>query len=152
MKTIMLILMVCSLAACSEPVDPRTQFVLADAQQRWNTAGQQWPEKDLRVLEYGMSQYRSFCAACHLSSGEGQATMGAPALIENSFARGPVNDVTLKILLGKRGSSMPAFARSLDDEQVAAILSYVRNAWGEQSGELVSGEEVAAVRAQGKTS
>jgi mono/diheme cytochrome c family protein len=45
---------------------------------------------------------------------------------------------------------MPAFRKSLQDADLALILSYVRNAWGNQQGNLITMAEVAAVRAAGK--
>ena len=145
MRTIVALMLACLFVACSEPVDPRAQFNLEAAQARWNSPGKQWQEAELRQLEYGMHSYNSFCAACHLTSGEGQAVMGAPALVNNSFVRGPVDDVARKVLFSK-GSSMPPFNRSLDDEQIAAILSYVRNAWGDQTGSLIEQQQVTRAR------
>ena len=150
MRAIFLLLACCLVSACSQPVDPRDQFSLEAAQARWNTAGIHWQEADLRQLEYGMSLYNSFCAACHLSSGEGQSVMGAPALRKNSFVRGPIGDVAKKVLFSN-GSTMPSFHRSLDDEQVAAILGYIRNAWGDQTGSLIEQQLVARVRQPGKS-
>ena len=139
------ILMSCLMAGCGKPADPRDAFNLKNAEMKWNSTTRQWIEPELRQLEYGESLYNSFCAACHLSSGEGQALMGAPALKDNGFVRGPVKAVAGKLLFSK-GSSMPRFDRSLDDHQAAAILSYIRNAWGEQVGEVIKADVVAAVR------
>lgn len=133
------------IGGCGKPVDPRESFNLERAEMKWNSTTRQWIEAELRQLEYGESLYNSFCAACHLSSGEGQSVMGAPALKDNGFVRGPVKAVAGKVLFST-GSTMPRFDRSLDDRQVAAILSYIRNAWGKQLGEVVKADVVARAR------
>jgi len=91
----------------------------------------------------GAALYASNCASCHGAEGQG---MGAvfPALAGNeALADGKyVVDV---ILHGKPGTSMPAFASSLSDDEIAELASYIRNAWGNSYGD-VSAAEVAALR------
>jgi cytochrome c oxidase subunit 2 len=136
--------------ACGKAADPAEQFNVRKAEAKWNSTKRQWLELELRQLERGESLYNSFCAACHLSSGEGQLAMGAPALRDNAFARGAEKPLVRKVLFSS-GSTMPPFAASLDDAQIAAILSYVRNAWGDQLGDPVKASLVAEVRQVGKS-
>jgi mono/diheme cytochrome c family protein len=52
------------------------------------------------------------------------------------------------VLFGR--GTMPAFGKSINDADVALILSCVRNTWGNQQGDLIDAADVAAVRAAGK--
>ncbi|MGZ3272543.1 MAG: c-type cytochrome [Caulobacteraceae bacterium] len=67
------------------------------------------------------------CAACHQAKGEGVA--GAfPPLAGNKFVQGDPKGPAYVVTHGRGG--MPNFADDLDDQQIAAILSYVRTSWG----------------------
>jgi len=84
------------------------------------------------------------CSACHQRGGTG--IEGAfPALKGNPFVQSEATPVITTVLKGRAG--MPTFASSLADEKIAAILSYVRQAWGNQAG-AITPDDVAAVRLQ----
>jgi cytochrome c oxidase subunit 2 len=121
-----------------EPVD------LEAAAQQWNTADRQWNDAALTQLVEGERLYRKRCAACHLATGGGQLTIGAPALKNSAVVTGPVRGFMETVLFGR--GSMPAFRTSINDADLAAILSYERNAWGNDRGDLVTAAELAAVR------
>jgi len=90
----------------------------------------------------GKTMFAKNCAACHQASGAG--IPGAfPALKGNVLAQGDPAIVVTTVLKGRAG--MPAFAASLDDEKLAAILTYVRGAWGNQAGPITTAD-VATVR------
>jgi cytochrome c6 len=90
----------------------------------------------------GKAMFAKNCAACHQVTGAG--IPGAfPALKGNVFAQGDANVVVATVLKGRAG--MPAFAASLDDEKLAAIITYVRSAWGNKAS-AVTTADVAAVR------
>jgi mono/diheme cytochrome c family protein len=92
----------------------------------------------------GKTLFAKNCSACHQVTGKG--IEGAfPALKGNHFVQSDSAPVIATVLNGRGG--MPTFATSLNDEKLAEILSYVRQAWGNQAG-AVSSEEVKAVRAQ----
>jgi mono/diheme cytochrome c family protein len=101
-----------------------------------------------RAFETGKIAYNLTCAACHQEAGDGRIGL-APALVGSRWLQ--LGDEPLaKILLhGKetpaRGFVMPPW-RSFDDEQLAAILTYVRREFGNQAA-LVTPEKIAAVRA-----
>jgi len=121
-------------------------FDAATAAAHWDREGRTWDDAELRVLENGRLLYRRNCAGCHLLSGEGQATLGAPRLKGSAVVQGPVA-AHIDIALRGRGV-MPPFANILNDEQLASILSYQRNEWGNNSGKLVNIAKVKARRAQ----
>ena len=90
----------------------------------------------------GKAVFAANCAACHQAGGTG--IPGAfPALKGNKFVAGDGNLVIATVLKGRGG--MPTFAESIDDANLAAVISYVRGAWGNTSG-AVTAEQVAAVR------
>jgi cytochrome c6 len=70
------------------------------------------------------------CSACHQLTGKG--IPGAfPALAGDSFVQGTPDKVALTLLNGRGG--MPSFRNDLSDAQIAAVISYVRSAWGNQA-------------------
>jgi cytochrome c6 len=90
----------------------------------------------------GKTLFAKNCAACHQASGKG--IPGAfPALAGNGFVQGQAVDVATVLLKGRGG--MPDFSSSLDDSEIAQVLSYVRSSWGNSAAPLTA-EEVAAQR------
>ena len=126
----------------AEPFDPDK------AAQVWNTADKTWNADELSLLESGKSLYRGRCAACHQHTGAGSTTIGAPALKGSALARGSANTLIGTVLFGR--GTMPAFRTSLDDAELALILSYLRNAWGNDMRELLQAPQVAAIRSAGR--
>jgi mono/diheme cytochrome c family protein/glucose/arabinose dehydrogenase len=103
------------------------------------------PEEQQR-FRAGQEVYRNVCQACHQSDGRGAERL-APSLIESAFATG-APDVAIRILLhGKEGATglMPPVGQVFTDEQIAAVLTYVRREWG-QSGSPIDPGTVKAVR------
>jgi len=91
----------------------------------------------------GKALFAKNCAACHQATGKG--IPGAfPALAGNGFVQGPAGDVAAVLLKGRGG--MPDFSGSLDDGEIAQVLSYVRSSWGNSATPL-NADEVAARRA-----
>ena len=91
----------------------------------------------------GKSLFAKNCAACHQPSGRG--IPGAfPALAGNAFVQGAPGDVATVLLKGRGG--MPDFSGSLDDDEIAEVLTYVRSSWG-NGAPPVSGQDVGSTRA-----
>jgi mono/diheme cytochrome c family protein len=90
----------------------------------------------------GKSLFARNCAACHQANGKG--IPGAfPALAGNAFVQGEPADVATVLLKGRGG--MPDFSGSLDDAEIAQVLSYVRTSWGNGAAPLTE-QEVGARR------
>jgi len=104
------------------------------------------------------------CAACHQTAGTGDPSKGCPPLDGSDWvqAAGP-NRLVRIVLNGLQGplvvnekpwgtGVMTPFGSSLNDEQIADVLSYVRQAWSNKSKkfELVTPAQVKAIRAQPK--
>lgn len=83
------------------------------------------------------------CAACHLSDGLGISNV-FPALSGSEVVNGSAIDVALVLLIGR--GDMPSFSGSLDNADIAAIINYVRNSWGNR-GELITAAEIRQLMA-----
>lgn len=91
----------------------------------------------------GKVLFQAICQGCHMSQGQGAQGGGAyPALAGNprlAAAAYPIYVVTN----GQGG--MPSFKEYLDDEQIAAVVNFVRTNFGNQYTDMVSVENVKAV-------
>jgi mono/diheme cytochrome c family protein len=96
----------------------------------------------------GQEIYRNVCQACHQQDGRGMEKL-APSLLESTFAVGPAGIPIRIVLHGKEGTTgmMPPVGQIFSDEQIAAVLTYIRREWG-QTGTPVDAAAVAAVRSQ----
>ena len=92
----------------------------------------------------GETLYRAICQGCHMAKAEGAIGAGQyPALAKNGrlvAAAYPVYNV----LHGLKG--MPDFGNTLNDEQVAAVVNYVRTHFGNSYKDIVSAEDVKKLR------
>lgn len=118
------------------------------------------PEQQKRI-ETGQQTYLQLCAACHQPHGGGAPNL-APPLAGSDWVAGPPERLARVALHGLYGPLqvsgttfnlvMPGLGASglLDDDKLAAILSYVRRAWGNKAS-LVEPSLVAKVRTETKT-
>ena len=94
------------------------------------------------------------CIACHVINGEGISSM-IPAFKDNGTIQGQSSESMTHILLNgskgaitrsnPTGAAMPAFAWKLTDTQIADVLTYIRNEWG-NAAQAVSPREVKEMR------
>lgn len=102
----------------------------------------------------GQQLYSSLCAGCHQPDGLGKEKI-APALVQSQFATGNAAVMARIILSGKEGSVglMPPQGQVLSDEQIAALLTYVRREWGHTASPVAPAEvkEVRGMTASRKT-
>lgn len=93
----------------------------------------------------GGKLYITHCSTCHQANGQGLP--GAfPALAGSPIATGPLEGHLDIVLNGKAGTAMLAYGPQLSNEELAAIITYERNAWGNDTGDEVSAEDVLAAR------
>jgi cytochrome c oxidase subunit 2 len=93
------------------------------------------------LMTSGQKVYLAKCAACHMPNGEGLPGV-FPAIKGSNIA---LNDRTghIDILLnGRTGTAMQAFAKQLTLSEIAAVITYQRNAWGNNTGDIVQASEV----------
>jgi cytochrome c oxidase subunit 2 len=106
-------------------------------------AQRDWTKAEL--LARGEKVFTSTCAACHQANGEGiPGTF--PALKGGAIATGPKADHLALVMNGKTGTAMVGFASQLSDTDLAAVVTYERNSWGNDTGDLVQPSEVRAAR------
>lgn len=85
----------------------------------------------------GGTLFQGKCAACHQAQGQG--IDGAfPALSNNKLVQGDTMALAGVVLRGRGG--MPSFQASLNDVEVASILTFIRSHWGNQADSVASAE------------
>ena len=98
------------------------------------------------LMTTGETSYNKACASCHQISGDGIDGV-FPSLKAGSLAVGDVNAHVDIILQGQAGTAMASFA-TLNDFEIAAITTYERNAWGNDTGDLVQPADIRDRRSQ----
>lgn len=97
------------------------------------------------AMEHGEKVYTSTCAVCHQPTGLGMPPT-FPALKGSAIATGPIDAHLNRVLNGKQGTAMMAFKDQLNDQDLADVITYERNAWGNNTGTLVMPDQVKVVR------
>ena len=94
----------------------------------------------------GEKVYQANCVACHQANGMGLPGT-FPALNGSKVATGPI-DAHIKIVLhgGRPGTAMVGFADRLSDAEIAAVVTYERNAWNNKMGDAAQPADIAAAR------
>ncbi|NVK89249.1 MAG: c-type cytochrome, partial [Gammaproteobacteria bacterium] len=105
-------------------------------------AAKSWSMDDL--MAEGKRVYEQKCQVCHQASGEG---LGAfPALKGSAVAtQGPADDHARLVIYGR--GMMQAFGTELTDAEIAAVVTYERNAWGNDTGEMIQPGRVSELKA-----
>jgi cytochrome c oxidase subunit 2 len=93
-------------------------------------------------MERGKAVYEKACASCHLPNGEG-VPPAFPALKGSKIATGPVADHLNIVVNGKPGTAMQAFGAQFGEVDLAAVITYERNAWGNNMGDMLQPIDVA---------
>src|SRR5260221_5380803 len=114
---------------------PPPQVAAADAKKKWTMD---------ELKSAGEKLYAANCAACHQPTGKG-VPPAFPALDGSKIATGPKAGHMALVLKGKTGTAMASFAQ-LADADLAAIITYERNSWGNKTGDAIQPAEIAAAR------
>lgn len=88
------------------------------------------------LMVQGEAAYNRSCASCHMGNGEGIAGV-FPGLKGSAIATGDINGHLDVVVNGKAGTAMQAFGGQLSEVDLAAIITYERNAWGNDTGDVV---------------
>lgn len=116
------------------------------------SAGKQWSRDEL--LKHGAEVYAKICVVCHQANGQGMPP-AFPALAGSKIVNGPaldaggrlVKDGHLdRVMNGKPGTAMQAFKNTLSDADIAAVVTFERNSFGNKMGDLVQPSQVKALR------
>ena len=111
-------------------------------------AAQEDPNKEWEVADLaarGEKVYASNCASCHQPTGAGVPPT-FPALKGSQLVLGPRDGQVDIVLKGKAGTAMSSF-KQLSDTELAAVITYTRNAWGNRPEDnVVQPREVLAAR------
>jgi len=105
-------------------------------------AGKTWSKDEL--MKRGEKVYAQ-CAACHGATGAGVPGV-FPALKGSKIATGPVDGHIHIVMKGKPGTAMQAYAAQLGDADIAAVITYERNAFGNSTGDVVQPSQIKAKR------
>ena len=99
----------------------------------------------LRFTEKGGEElFANVCQGCHMSDGKGATGAGTyPSLAGNSNLESGGYPVSI-VVNGQRG--MPPFGSMMSDDQVAAVVNYVRTHFGNRYRDAVTTEDVRAAR------
>ena len=92
------------------------------------------------LIARGEKVYAANCVACHQANGSGLAAMKAPALAGNRLVTGAHPASIDTVLNGRPNTAMQAFGKQLSDTEIAAVITYARNNWGNKANELQPAE------------
>jgi len=100
--------------------------------------GKTWEPKEL--VARGEQVYAANCVACHQASGQGLAAMKAPALANSKFVTGAEEGPIDTVLNGRPNTAMQPFGKQLSDTDIAAVITYTRNSWGNKASDVQPAE------------
>ncbi|SIT39780.1 Cytochrome c oxidase subunit 2 [Paraburkholderia piptadeniae] len=116
-----------------------------DDEKKKMAAGQDDPNKTYtmaELVERGGKVYASNCAVCHQPTGKGGGAF--PALDGSKVTNGPLADHVSIVLKGK--NAMPSWAPTLNDVEIASVITFERNSWGNHTGDILQPKQVADAR------
>lgn len=118
-------------AAAALADDPNKQYTMAELRER------------------GEKVYTANCVACHQASGKGTPP-AFPALDGSKVATGPVAEHAKVVLNGVvrdgKPTAMAAFGKQLSDTEIAAVVAYERNSWGNHTGDFLQPSDIKKLR------
>jgi cytochrome c oxidase subunit 2 len=94
----------------------------------------EWSMEELRPR--GQEVFLKHCATCHQPDGRGQGSK-YPALAGSNIVTGPVAGHMDRVMNGVADTEMQAWAPQLSDLEIAAVITYERNSFGNDTGEVV---------------
>lgn len=121
-------------------VDQKAQIAAAAA-----AGDREWTMDELMVK--GQEVYSANCAACHGTTGAGvpgafPAMTGSPMVIEADQLQAHIDIV----VNGKAGTAMQAFGKQLSDSDIAAVVTFERNGFGNNTGDIVQPATIKSAR------
>ncbi|MBI3898062.1 MAG: cytochrome c oxidase subunit II [Gammaproteobacteria bacterium] len=120
------------------------KWVVAQKQQAAaaaNDVNKVWTKEEL--MAKGKQVFQT-CGACHGANGEGIGPF--PKLAGSKTVTGPLADHIKTVLNGRPGTAMQAFGAQMNDADIAAVVTYERNSFGNTTGDVVQPSQVKAAR------
>ncbi len=124
----------------------------AEAKAAAGGADRTWSSEELMAA--GKEVYEKQCVACHQASGQGLPP-AFPALAGSKVVNAPLLDMNGKIVKdshvdrvmnGKPGTAMQAFRNTLSNVELAAVITYERNSFGNRRGDMIQPAQIKALR------
>jgi cytochrome c oxidase subunit 2 len=116
-----------------------------DNEQKKMSAAADDPNKTYTIDELkarGEKVYTSNCAVCHQPTGKGAGQF--PALDGSKIVNGPIAEHVNIVLKGK--GAMPTWGAVLNNVEIASVITYERNAWGNHTGDILQPMQIADAR------
>ena len=93
------------------------------------------------LMKQGEQVYNANCAACHQPNGQGLPGV-FPALAGSKVATGPKAEHIHTVVHGRPGTAMQAFGTQLKPAEIAAVITFERNSFGNHTGDIVQPSEI----------
>lgn len=116
------------------------------------SAERQWSKDEL--MKQGAEVYAKQCVVCHQANGQGLPPT-FPALAGSKLINGPMLDAggrlikdrhLDRVMNGKPGTAMQVFKTLLSDAEIASVVTFERNSFGNKMGDMVQPAQVKALR------
>jgi cytochrome c oxidase subunit 2 len=88
------------------------------------------------LMATGEQVFSKHCATCHERDGMGQGSK-YPALNGSAIATGPIEGHLMQVMSGKADTEMQAWAPQLSDLEIAGVITYERNSWNNDTGDII---------------
>jgi cytochrome c oxidase subunit 2 len=121
-------------------IEEQKNLMLASAAEA--AVGRDWTFEEL--MDKGQGLYNTKCGSCHQINGKGLPP-AFPGLVGSPIVMGPLQAHLDIVMNGKPGTAMVAW-NTLNDLELAAIITYERNAWGNDTGDVVQPSDIKAAR------
>lgn len=100
------------------------------------------------LMERGEQVYQSSCAACHQADGQGVPGV-FPAIAKSAIATGDISEHLSMVVFGSRENpAMQAFGEQLPESDLAAVITYQRNAFGNNMGDTIQPIDILTYKTQ----
>ncbi len=116
----------------------------AEAEAVFETVGKTWTMEEL--MAKGEEVYQQHCVACHQMNGQGLPP-AFPSLVGQGIPVGPIAEHIDILLYGRAGTAMQAFGQQLNAAEIAAAVTYTRNAWGNDQGDMAQPKDIHTMMA-----
>lgn len=108
-----------------------------------NESERQWDHQEL--VSVGKQVYEANCMSCHQAEGQGIPGM-FPAIAGSGVVTGSIDKHLSTVLNGVDGTMMSRFSDKLSDSDIAAVITYQRNAFGNGTGDTLQPSQVQSLR------